>query len=349
MPSPTDSPNLPPKAADLDVRGAVPAGLSGRLVGIGRDGVLHVVQVDEGRVSYRVRRFRTDAVVHNLVAFSGSILAFGADSPAYELSTEFDTLRRVDLAGNGRAVAAYPKHDPATGELHLIAHDTDGAQAHVVVSAGALTRHCSPVLDTPNRVTDLALTDDRVVFVADGHVGIESRDREPRTTWIATGAAAAHPVHAYDAGDTVVLLALTPSLERWTLHPGARNIQREVLDPTPQRFAHGGNQGVDRALRCLWTIGESTISQHDLVSSGHVHHDLRPDVPGDLVFVPDSTRQDHADGGWLIGFIHETSGATTELRVIDAADVTRPAIATVPIPRFVPRGLSCTWIPSIQQ
>lgn len=349
MPSPTDPSNPPPLDIDLDVRGAVPPGLSGRLVGIGRDGVVHSVQVRGGRVSYRGRRFRTDAVAYDLVAFGGSILAFGEDSPAYELSTEIDTLRRVDLAGHGRALAAYPQHDPATGELHLIARDTDEVQAHVVVSAGALTRHSRPVLDTPNRITDLALTYDRVVFVADGFVGVASRDREPRTTWIATGIAAPSAVHAHDAGDAVVLLALTPLLERWTLHPGAGSIQREVLDPTPRRFAHCGSEGADGSPRLLWTTGNGTIGHHDLVDSRHVHHSLRPDAPGDLVFVADATRQSDADGGWLVGFVHDTWGAATELRVIDAADIVGPAIATVPIPRHVPRGFRCTWIPSTQQ
>lgn len=349
MPSPTDPSNPPPHDVNLNVRGAVPPGLSGRLVGIDRDGVVHSVQVREGRVSYRGHRFRTDAILHNLVAFGDSILAFGDDSPAYELTTEIDTLRCVDLAGHGRSVAAYPKHDPATGELNLIAHDTDGLQAHVVVSAGALTRHSRLVLDTPSRIADLALTSDQVVFVADGFVGVAPRDGEARPTWIATGFAAPHPVHAYEAGDTVVLLALTPSLERLTLHPGTGNLQREVLDPTPRRFAHCGNDGADGASHCLWTTGNWTIGHHDLLSSRHVHHNLRPDVPGDLVFVTDATRESKAGGGWLVGFVHNPSGAATELCVIDAADIVKPAIATVAIPRLVPRGLRCSWIPSTRQ
>ena len=348
MPSPHVLSNPPPRDTDLAVRGIVPAGLSGRLVGIGRDGVVHSVQVREGRMSYRSRRCRTDAVVHNLVAFEGSILAFGDESPAYELSTEFDTLRRVDLAGHGRALAAYPKHDLATGELHLIAHDTDGVQEHVVVSAGALTRHSRPVLDPPTRIRDLVLTVDQVVFVADGFAGIASRDRGSRTTWIATGVAAPRALHAHDSGDAVVLLVLTPSLERWTLHSGAGNIQREVLDPTPRRFAHFGDEGIDGVPRCLWTVGDGTIGHHDLLRSRHGHHNLRPGVPGDLVFVADATRQSDADGGCLVGFVHNPMAAATEVRLLDAADIVGPTIAVAPIPHLVPRGLRCTWIPSTQ-
>jgi carotenoid cleavage dioxygenase-like enzyme len=270
----------------------------------------------------------------------------GDDLPAFELSAALDTVRPVDLAGQGRFVAPFPKHDPTTGELHVIAGAVSGTQAHVVISAGALTRRNRPILDTPNRINDLALTSDRAVFVSHGFIGIAPREGERRTTWIATGVAAPTPVHAHDAGDTVVLLALTPMLERWTLHPAAGSVQREVLDPTPRRFAHCGNEGVDGAPRLLWTTGSGTIGHHDLVASRHLHHDLRPDVPGDLVFVADPTRPGAADGGWLVGFVHEASRATTELRVIDPAEIAGPPVATVPIPRPIPRGLRCTWIPS---
>ena len=121
-----------------------------------------------------------------------------------------------------------------------------------------------------------------------------------------------------------------------------------MLDPTPRRFAHCGNQGADGAPRCLWTTGDGTIGHHELVSARHVHRNLRPDVPGDLVFVTDATRQSDADGGWLVGFVHNASGVGTELCVIDAADIVGPAIATAPISRLVPHGLRCTWIPSTQ-
>lgn len=359
MPSRTDPSHEPSHHRRLDVRGAVPPGLCGRLVGIGRDGIVHSVHACDGRVSYGSRSIRTEAVVHHLVAFGGSLLAFGDDSLAYELRPEAGTLRRVDLAGQGRSLGAYPKHDPATGELHLLAHDTDGVQAHVVVSAGALTRHSSLLFDTPARIQDLALSRDSVVLVAEGFVGVTprdgiprygtQRDGTPRTTWIATGGAAPHPVHAFDADDTVVMIVLTPLLERWTLNPGAGSMRREVLDPTPRRFARCGTEDADGTLQCLWTTGGGAIDLHQLVDGRHVHHDLRPDEPGDLVFVADATRASALDGGWLVGFVRDGSSAATELRVIDAADIGGPAIAAAPVPRHVPSGLRCTWIPSTQQ
>jgi carotenoid cleavage dioxygenase len=163
-----------------------------------------------------------------------------------------------------------------------------------------------------------------------------------------TGVAAPHLVHAHDAADTVVLLAVTPSLERWILHPTAGTIVREVLDSTSPRFAHLSVDSFDGAPRWVWTTGGETIGRHDLVDLRHVHHSVRPHRPGDFVVVPDPARELDADGAWFVGFVHDTSGPT-DLYVIDAAEIAGPAIATVRIPRPISDDLRFTWIPSTQQ
>jgi carotenoid cleavage dioxygenase len=331
------------------VCGAVPPALSGRLVALDPDGVIHSVLIGGGRASYGGRRLRTETAVHDLVDFGGSTLVFGDDASAYELGPDGDTLRRVDLAGQRRSLSAPPKHDAATGELHLVAHDTNGSQSYVVVSAGALMRRSHPLLGTPARVDDLVISRDHAVLVADGFVGVVPRNGELRSTWIPTGIEAPHPVHAHHAGDSVIVLALTPLLERWTLHLEAGTIQREVLDPTPRRFAHCSIDRAGGAPLCMWTTGNGTIGYHDLLNACHLHHSLRPGVPGDFVFVADATPgRDAANGGWLVGFVHHPSGDGTELRVVDAADIAGPAVASAPIPRLVPPQLRCTWLTSIR-
>jgi carotenoid cleavage dioxygenase len=348
MASPTDPPIPASRDVDLDVRGDVPAGLCGQIVGISRDGVVHSVQIRGGRLSYHGRRFRRAPTVHNVVGFGGSIFAFGDDLPAYELGPDLDRLTPVDLAGQGRTLAAYPKHDRATGALHLVASAADGIQAHVAVSAGALIRRSRPVLDNPSRIKDLALTSDHILFVADGFVGVASRDGEPRAKWIATGVTAPHAVHAHDAGDAVVLLALTPRLERWTVATGVGTVEREVLDPTPRHSAHVSGGLLDRDTCLLWTTGDETIGRHDPAEPRPVYRSLRPDVPVDFVVVDDADRPGDADSNWLVGFVDVAADRATDLRVIDANDIARRPLATVRIPERVPRGLRCTWIPFAQ-
>ena len=248
--------------AGLTIAGGFPAGLSGRLLVIGPDangdGVIHCIHVRAGcSVSYQRSWVNTDVVAQrlgidrspgpsngdpdivtgNIVVFCGSILAHGDGSLAYEVTPELDTVRRVDLAGQSRGVTGFPKIDPATGDLHLLTVAAAGTQAHVMISAGALTRTTRTIAAAPAPVNDLAITRDRVVFVANGFVGMTSRAPEANTTWLPTGVDATRLVHAHDVGDTVVVVALTPSLERWTLTPASsRAVAREVLDPAPQHF-----------------------------------------------------------------------------------------------------------------
>ncbi len=342
---PIDPTNTPSSNDALDVRGALPLALAGRLVGIGGDGLVHDFHFDRGRVSYLARSIRTAAAVKDLVSFEGSVLVYGDDRSVRQLSLDTGTPRRVDLAGHRRTVASRPTYDAVSGELHLVADDWAGAQMHVVVPAGALTRRSRRIVDAPAHIEGIAIGSDHVVFIADGVAGVAPRDGEAHTTWIATDVAAPWPVHTHRAGDSVVLVALTPSLERWILHPDGGAISREVLDPTPRYFVHIGDGGAEGTPRWVWTTGDETIARHDLVESCHTHHGLGPTRPGDFVVVPDMARPDRIDSGWFVGLVHDPSTATTHLRVSDATDMTE-AIATIRIPRPIPRGLRCTWVPA---
>jgi carotenoid cleavage dioxygenase-like enzyme len=260
--SPSDDCDVDNAVAGLTIVGGFPIGLSGRLLGIGPDangdGVIHCIDVRAGgSVSYRRSWVNTDAVAQrvgidrspgprndgpdtiadSIILFGGSILAFGHGSLAYELTPSLDTVRRVDLAGQTRGLTGFPKIDAATGDLHLLTVPAAGAQVHVVVSAAAHMRTTRSIGAAPLPVNDLAITADRIVFAANGFVGVTSRAREATITWLPTGADTVRLVRAHDVGDTVVVLALTPSLERWTLAPASSPaVTREVLDPTPQHF-----------------------------------------------------------------------------------------------------------------
>ncbi len=369
----------------LIAQGTLPAGLSGTFVGIGpdsdipsagvgefaaHDGVVHSVHLDSGgTISYRSRWVITDTVANRLgvnqspgprnsgpdvvagsiVAFGGSILAFGDGSLAYELTTDLETLRRVDLAGHARGLVAFPKRDPIGGNLHVLAVSASGEQAYVVISAGAFTRTSHPIAGAPTWINDLAITRDRLVFLADGFIGVAPRDGEAHITWIPTGRGAPHPVHAFDDRDDIVLHCITPSLERWTLTAASGTMHTEVLDRTARRFATTNEHSIDVLPSALWTVGDGTVRRHDLLTTGQVERRFGDAQPGDLVFVGDPARPVEADGGWLVGFVHSPAGQGTDLVVLDAADITSPPVASVRIPRQISCGLHSTWIPSADQ
>jgi carotenoid cleavage dioxygenase-like enzyme len=240
---------------NLKVVGTLPAGLSGQLLSIGPnpetsisgteptglfDCLVHGVELHAGRaVSYRSRSVVADVVdavnVVNVVAFGGSILVLGNNMLAYELPPDLNILRRVDLAGQLRGITPYPKRDPITGDLHVLTVGATGSQAYVVVSSRAHTRTSRHLVEAPAPIRDLAITRDCIVFAAEGYVGIATRCTDARVTWVAAELNAPYLVSAHDVGDTVVVYAVTPALERWTVHASSVTLHREVLDPTPRR------------------------------------------------------------------------------------------------------------------
>jgi len=346
MPSSLGPTNPLPPELDLDVRGALPPALAGRLVGVGHDGIVHSLRLRSGQVSCSAHSIHTGAAVADLVVFDGTILLHAEDLSVHQLTVETGAVRRVELAGHRRTVAASPKFDPSSGELHLVADDWGGGQSHVVVPAGALTRRSRPVVGAPARIRGLAIGRDHLILVADGAAAVASRSGELHAAWVQTGVAAPVPIHTWRVGDTVVLLALTPSLERWTLHPDAGTVERGVLDPTPRSVAVVGECGPDGAPLRAWTTGGETIAHHDLLVSRHAHHSLSPGRPGDFVVVPDSAHPDRRDDGWLAVLVHDPTDATTDLRVSSTADIAR-ATATTRIPRPTAQRLRLTWMPAM--
>jgi carotenoid cleavage dioxygenase-like enzyme len=319
------------------------------LLGIHR-GVLYAVRVHHDReLSYRSHRIlpdgSTDRAAHEFAVVGGSILAFGHGTLAQQLSPDLGELTPVDLAGRSRPLAACPRRDPINGDVHLLATERDGSQAHVVVSSGALTRRNRPIVDPPNRVHDLAIAGDHVLFAADGFLGIGARDRETDVHWITTGIETPELVHAYAGDDDIVVVILTPSLERWAIRPESMSIDREVLDPAPQRRARIHHHLSGSVQPFLWTIGDRTVGTYDLVSGRHVTRRFDDGRPGDLAFVNDPVGPHDTHGGWLLGFVHDASVRHSELVLLDAADIAGPLVASADVPGRIPLELRTAWIP----
>jgi carotenoid cleavage dioxygenase len=366
---------------NLHVDGVLPAALSGRYVCIGpnligatpgvvragaAEAMVHAVTVRAGRgVGYRNRWVVTDtaarklgtepvpgprnggpdAVTANVVHFGGAVLALGDGSLAYELGPDLETRRRVDLAGASRGLHPNPKLDPLTGDLHLLAHDTPTAPVHVVVPANGLTRTVRPLDDAPGPVRDLAPTRDHLVALSDRHIGVGPRSGRGRLLWCPAPAEGHHIVNAHDVGGAVVVDIAGPSLERWTVRPGAA-IDRQVIDPGCTRSARIDERWLGGPQRLVWTVAGGVARRHDLVAGTTRHHEFGPGrCPGELVFVARPERPHGEGAGWLVGFVHDDTSDRTDLVVI-GAELDRPPIAAVRIPRRVPGGGHGTWAPS---
>ena len=370
---------------DLPVSGTLPAGLAGRYLRIGPnpihpsaartatpigDGMVHAVTLTTGgAASYRNRWVMTDAAAQRL-----------GDAPVERPPTRRSRRRRqqhrhvrvVHLRPRrqGTGVRAHRRPDhraarrprranavaststqsstPVTGELHLLASASDGAQTYVTVSPGGLTRTIRCIENAPSALHDLRLTRDHVVFLADGFLGITDRTNAGgRTRWVAIDARARHLTATDERDGRVVVHTTGRSLERWTLHPGASTVEHHVVDATPQDFPTTNDRPAATTHRYVWTISTRCAHRHDLVAGTRQTHEFGPHrQPGELRFVADPRRAGREDGGWLIGFVHDSTHDGTDLVVLDAQDLTGPAVATVHIPRRIPNGAHGTWIPA---
>lgn len=328
--------------------GHLPEAVAGRLLGV-HGGVLYSVHVHHGqRWPYRSHLILPDGsaghAADELAVVGGSILAFGHETLAQQLSPDLDELTPVDLAGRSRRIVACPRRDPLNGDVHLIATEPDGSQAHVVVSSGAHTRCNRPIVDPPNQVRNLAIAADHVLFAADGFLGIGARDLETDVHWITTGLGSSELVHAHAGNDAIVVVILTPSLERWVIPLESMSIDRELLDPTPPRLARA-HHPIGSAQPFLWTIGDRNVHTYDLSTGRHVDRSFGGGQPSDLAFVVDPAHPRHTAGGWLVGFVHDVSDRSTELVLLDVADIARPGVVTDRIPALIPRDLRVAWIP----
>jgi carotenoid cleavage dioxygenase-like enzyme len=334
---------------DVEVRGTIPPAMSGCLLAFG-DGLVHAVRLRGGRV-VGSRRARLPASAGRSASssgvwvFGGRVLVFTDGALAHQLDPDLETSWVVDLAGRSRRLITHPRLDPANGDLHLVATAPDGSYLHAVVPAGSLTRRSRSITDAPSRPVELAVTRDHVLFLCDGFVGVTGHDPEAGVDWIATGVRAPAPVHARDADQCTVLLAVTSSLEQWNVDVGAGLVERHVIDPGRCRSAGILDRAVGRPPRVVWTVGEHSADMYELRTGHRTRHDFGTGRPGDLVFVPDETRAHDPHGGWIAGLVDRGSGAGTDLVVLDASDLDRPAVASVRVSELGSPGCRGAWLP----
>ena len=143
-------------------------------------------------------------------------------------------------------------------------------------------------------------------------------------------------------------------LERWTIDPRTRSVDRRVLDPTPQEFPRVDERRFGRLYRYAYTVsvppdgdpqlnGATRLYKHDLQSGDRRVHDFGENgVPGEFVFIPASAEAEE-DEGWLIGFVIDRLADATDLTILDARRFEAPPVATVRIPHRIPPGFHGNW------
>jgi 8'-apo-carotenoid 13,14-cleaving dioxygenase len=144
-------------------------------------------------------------------------------------------------------------------------------------------------------------------------------------------------------------------LERWTVDPAKRTVDRKTIDGTPQEFPRPDERFFAQPYRYAWAIGipaddlaflgEQPLYRHDLLTGERTQHNFGPDrVPGEFVFIPRSADAPEGDG-WMIGYVIDAKAETTDLVILSASDIAAPPVASIHIPHRVPPGFHGNWLP----
>lgn len=176
-----------------------------------------------------------------------------------------------------------------------------------------------------------------------------------------------HGVNAYEDGGRVVvdvcrlssmfdgpqILGGQLSLRRWTVDPATSTVTDEVLDEDrPGELPTRDPRLVGRKHRygylvenrpSVTTVDLGGVIKYDFATGRRTVWDPGPSShTGEWLFVPTDPGEDE---GFLLGFVHDATTASTDFAVLDATDVAAGPVARVRLPQRVPYGFHGTWIP----
>jgi carotenoid cleavage oxygenase len=179
-----------------------------------------------------------------------------------------------------------------------------------------------------------------------------------------------HPLNAFDDGDRIVLDVVRyermfdrsplfpdegpPLLWRWTLDTTTGRVHEQQLSDVPLEFPRVDERSVGRRHTVGWAsavgrdetgndFGGRLVRVDGATGDAEVV-DLGPGrLGGEWVMVP---RGDGQEDGWLMSLVYDRATDRSDLVLLDAADPTAGAVATVHLPTRVPLGFHGNWVPS---
>ena len=179
-----------------------------------------------------------------------------------------------------------------------------------------------------------------------------------------------HPLNAFDAPDGTVVVDLCrydsmmvddfrgpfggslPTFDRWVIDPVARRVTETRIDDRPQEFPrHNPRVGLQRH-RFGYTseVRPGTVNLHGAIIKLDVDagtteaHEFGAGRGGaEPVVVPkaDAVAEDDC---WILTVVYDAGTDSSELCILDAADITAPEVARIALPQRVPYGFHGNWV-----
>lgn len=327
--------------------------------------MLHAVSFNDGSVtSYRNRWVRTQNWANhtgadetfvdtnpnvNVVNHAGLTLALAEGGIPLVTNEQLETLGESTAHPSfAKGLTAHPKIDSQTGELMAFGADWNEPWLRYVVldANGTETLDMTVEVPAPAMMHDMAITA-RYSILMDLNVAYDF-------SMMAQGYRI--PIHWHDERQS--RLCITPrhgGEVRW-VDIAPCFIQHVV---NAHDTADGGielelpriNESyIGRAHRYSYCVVQPSaeemrgIVQHDAITGATVHHEVAPpDQNSEPVFVakPGATKE---DDGWLLVCVYRTDTDSSEIQILEAADISCPPVAVVALQRRILAGFHGAWI-----
>jgi carotenoid cleavage dioxygenase len=183
-----------------------------------------------------------------------------------------------------------------------------------------------------------------------------------------------HAMNAWDEGDRVVYDVARMSevwreagnmqgantvvtLHRFTFDLATGNVKEETLEDRGMEFPRIAPQRVGLKNRFGFTIAFGDPEEATTPGfAGHFKLDLEKGTvekheygeganPAEGVFVPAAGADPNSDEGWLMSYVYNEKGDSSEFVILDAANFSAPPVARVKLPQRVPYGFHGSWMP----
>lgn len=180
-----------------------------------------------------------------------------------------------------------------------------------------------------------------------------------------------HPLNAYDAPDGTVVVDVCrydrmmvadfngpftedpPTFDRWVIDPVARQVRETRIDDRPQEFPrHNPLVGLQQhryGYTSEITQGAANLHgavlKHDLDTGTVQAHDFGTGRGGAEPVVVPKVDGSAEDDCWILTVVYDAATDSSELHVLDAADIPGPEVARIALPQRVPFGFHGNWVP----
>ena len=210
----------------------------------------------------------------------------------------------------------------------------------------------------------------------DARVGLLPRtaDSEAEIVWCSIDPCYAfHPMNSYDLPDGRVIVDICrydklfdrdrngpfrdslPQLERWTVDPVAKRVDRQVIDERFQEFPRVAGSVLNLPYRYGYTTAVGPQNNgSDLTFGDTIKHDVQAGTSqvhdhgsgreaGEPVFV---SRQGGTaeDDGWIMTVVYDATTDRSDLVILDATDVAGDEVARIELPVRIPHGFHGNWV-----